>query len=302
MAYNRNNAVKAYLSNDSDYRAWWDAIRAQFTAIGLVQTSDTGQLNPASHTRPTTNSFSGYEVWRWADTLQASLAIYMRIRPGVGAAQDRPAIEITVGTSTNGAGTINGQAGTAVIGVRTNSKTAGDTLPSFMSHGEGYFHFFTNVDVNSANYAFGFIIERPFSNGAPTAEGILHYTYLGSAASNTRQVIPPSGTVPTQVAGSASAAVAMWPQMNGAGQNTSDGTNFATALGTYMAGNGQRFTCAAVYNRSGDLSADLVMLDGSANPKVTMWGQSWTYLAIGDALNGSALNGVGGDSLMIRAE
>ena len=81
MAYNRNNAVKAYLSNDSDYRAWWDAIRAQFTAIGLVQTSDTGQLNPASHTRPTTNSFSGYEVWRWADTLQASLPIYMRIRP-----------------------------------------------------------------------------------------------------------------------------------------------------------------------------------------------------------------------------
>ena len=300
MAYNRDNAVKAYLSNDSDYRAWWDAIRAQLTAVGLVQTSDTGQLNPASHTRPSTNSYSGYEIWRFADSLQATLPIFMKIEPGVGATADRPAIRMTVGTSTNGAGTINGQAGTAVIGVRTNSKTAGDTLPSFMSHGEGYFHFFTNVDVNSANYAFGFIIERPFSNGAPTAEGILHYTYLGS--SNTRQVIPPSGTVPTQVAGSASAAVAMWPQMNGAGQITSDGTNFATALGTYMAGNGQRFTCAAVYNRSGDLSADLVMLDGSANPKVTMWGQSWAYLAIGDAINGSAVNGVGGDSLLIRAE
>ena len=58
----------------------------------------------------------------------------------------------------------------------------------------------------------------------------------------------------------------------GQGRIPPDGTNFATALGTYMAGNGQRFTCAAVYNRSGDLSADLVMLDGSANPKVTMWG------------------------------
>ena len=58
--------------------------------LALVQTSDTRAAKPGVPYRPTTNSFSGYEVWRWADTLQASLAIYMRIRPGVGAAQ-RPA-------------------------------------------------------------------------------------------------------------------------------------------------------------------------------------------------------------------
>ena len=158
-----------------------------------------------------------------------------------------------------------------MIGLRSSSKTSGDTLPSFMSHGEGYFHFFTNVDVNSANYAFGFIIERPFSNGAPTAEGSCT-TPISGATSNTRQVIPHPERSRPMYQGSG---------FGGAGDVASDERGGADYLGRHKlrdrarhlsAGNGQRFTCAAVYNRSGDLSADLVMLDGSANPKVTMWG------------------------------
>lgn len=298
MAFDRNNAVNAYLSNDADYRAWWDAIRAQFTAVGLVQTSDTGQLNPASHTRPAANNYSGYEIWRFADTLQATLPIFMKIEPGVGTAQDRPSIRMTVGTSTNGAGTLTGQFGSSSVGVSTFSKLSGDTLVSVVSHGEGYFHFITNVDVNNSSYAWGFIVERPFSNGEPTAEAILHYTVNPSTAQQRKQVIPASGSVPTQA--TSANAYNMWPALNGTGQSTSDGTNFAVLLGTYAAGNGQRFTCAAIYNRAGDLSADLVMLDGTTNPKVSMWGTPWTYLAIGDAVTAISLSG--NDSLMIRAE
>lgn len=301
MAYNRNNSVKAYLSNDSDYRAWWDAIRAQFTAVGLVQTSDTGQLNPASHARPSTNSYSGYEVWRFADSLQGTLPIILKVEPGIGSVADRPAIRLTVCTSTNGAGTPSGQIGTAVVAITAASKGSGDTLVSVASHGEGYLHFLTNIDVNSASYAFGFVVERPFSNGAPTAEGILVLTVAGTNGGR-KQVIPPSGSVPTALSGVSAAG--LFPALNGTlGHNTSDGTNFAVMLGTYPAAAGQRFTCAAVYNRAGDLTGDLVDLDGSSNPKVTMWGQQWKYLAIGDALNGAGgLTAQNGDSLAIRAE
>lgn len=298
MAYNRDNAVQAYLADNTVYRQWWDAIRAQLTAVGLVQTSDTGQLTPGSHTRPSANNYSGYEIWRFADSLQGTLPIFMKIEPGVGGTQDRPAIRMSVGTGTNGSGTLTGQVGSTSVAVAGTSKSASDTLPSFMSHGEGYFHFITNVDVNNSSYTWGFLVERPFSNGAPTAEGILHYTYNPTTSTQRKQVIPPTGSVPASV--SNTVAWGMWPQMNGAGQITSDGTNFAAALGTYIAGNGQRFTCAAVYNRLGDLSADLVDLDGSSNPKVTMWGEAWTYLAIGDAA--SAVNTSSYDSLMIRAE
>lgn len=301
MAYNRNNAVKAYLSNDSDYRAWWDAIRAQLTAVGLVQTSDTGQLNPASHARPSTNSYSGYEVWRFADSLQGTLPIILKVEPGIGSAADRPAIRLTVCTSTNGAGTPSGQIGTAVVAFTAASKGSGDTLVSVASHGEGYLHFLTNIDVNSTSYAFGFVVERPFSNGAPTAEGILTLTIAGTNGGR-KQVIPPSGTVPTQRTSVGSAG--MFPSLNSTqGHNTSNGTNFAVMLGTYPAAAGQRFTCAGVYNCAGDLTGDLVDLDGSSNPKVTMWGQQWKYLAIGDALSAAGgLTTETGDSLAIRAE
>lgn len=301
MAYNRDNAVKAYLSNDSDYRAWWDAIRAQFTAIGLVQTSDTGQLTPGSHARPGTNSYSGYEVWRFADSLQGTLPVILKVEPGIGSAADRPAIRLTVCTSTNGAGSPSGQIGTAVVAFTSASKGSGDTLVSVASHGEGYLHFLTNIDVNSTSYAFGFVVERPFSNGAPTAEGILVLTVAGTNGGR-KQVIPPSGSVPTQRSSVGSAG--MFPSLNYTqGHSTSDGTNFAVMLGTYPAAAGQRFTCAAVYNRAGDLTGDLVDLDGSSNPKVTMWGQQWKYLAIGDALSAAGgLTAESGDSLAIRAE
>lgn len=299
MAYNRNNTVAAYLSDNTVYRAWWDAIRAQFTAVGLVQTADTGQLDPATHARPSANSYSGYEIWRFADSLQATLPIFMKIEPGVGSVTDRPAIRITVATATNGAGTLSGQVGTAMVGVRTLSKSSGDTLPSFMSHGEGYFHFFTNVDVNSTNFAFGFVVERPFSNGAPTAEGIYSLLIGSSSAATTRQCIPVSGTVPSIVTASTSMPL---PLINTAGLGSASGVKFVAMLGTHAFDAQQRFTCVASYNRAGDLTGDLVDLDGVSNPKVKMWGQDWKYLAIGDALTGAFFTGSANDSLMMRAE
>lgn len=296
MAKDRNNAVVAYLADDATYRAWWDAIRAQMTAVGLVQTADTGQLTPASHTRPAAGSYSGYEVWRFADTLQATSPIYLRIRPGTSpSAQDRPRIELTVGTSTNGAGTITGQAGTATTVVPNSSKTAGATLPSLMSHGEGYWHFVTNLDVSSASFGVGFVVERAINTGDPTANGIMTMALSPSLSGSQKQVIPPSGTVPGQVSWNSHP----WPDVTTNGQNSSAGAGFAMLPYMYSAEARGHFTYLLHYNRT-DLTADLVELDGVSNPKVDIWGENWSYMAIGDGL--TALTQGTGNSIAIRWE
>ena len=62
--------LPAYLSNDADFRTWGQGICAQLTAIGLVKTSDTGQINWATAIKPnpggasTTYGAGYYEIWR----------------------------------------------------------------------------------------------------------------------------------------------------------------------------------------------------------------------------------------------
>lgn len=304
MAYNRDNAVPAYLADNTVYQAWWAAIRAQLTAVGMVQTSDTGQLNPASHARPAATNYSGYEIWRFADSLQATLPIFLKLEPGVGTAQDRPAIRFTIGTGTDGAGTLTGQVGTTSVMVVAGSKTSGVTLPSFASHGEGYFHFITNFDINSSNFAVGLFVERPFDNGEPTAEGIFRFGYLtNSTAGGSVEWIPASGTVPAATLSNGTGFPNPFFNLGHGSVVSAIGTDFAVMLGTYPMGRHQRFTCVAVYDRAGDLTGDLVMLDGVSGAAVSMWGESWKYLALGDGL----YNGIFGTftssvSLAMRAE
>jgi hypothetical protein len=87
-------------------------------SAGFTQASDTGQTNPATITAPAGATASqGYEIWRFADTHQAAAPIFIKIEYGSGGAATRPAIYVTVGTSTDGAGTITG----TIVLTRTSS-------------------------------------------------------------------------------------------------------------------------------------------------------------------------------------
>jgi hypothetical protein len=108
-------------TSDANFRAWGSGIAASLVAAGLVQTSDTGQINWTTVSRganPGTSveSIYGYEIYRFNDALQATKPVFIKVEYGVlwsvtsGGATATPSqsvIYITVGTSTNGAGTVN---------------------------------------------------------------------------------------------------------------------------------------------------------------------------------------------------
>lgn len=98
----------AYNQNDADFRLWGGGISAAIAAVGLVKTADTGQIDWATVVNPSTvNQKRGYEIWRFADALQATHPVFIRLDYGSGpTASANPQIWYTVGTATNGAGTI----------------------------------------------------------------------------------------------------------------------------------------------------------------------------------------------------
>jgi hypothetical protein len=93
----------------ANFRTWVAEIIAQLIAVGLTQTADTGQINTGTVNKSgSTSTAVGYAIFRFNDTLQSSSPIYLRLDFGNGSALSNPAVWLTVGTSTNGAGVLGG--------------------------------------------------------------------------------------------------------------------------------------------------------------------------------------------------
>jgi hypothetical protein len=104
------------LQDVTKYRAWTTWLRDTIVASGWVQTSDTGQMDPATVAFPASSTFSLPMLFRMNDALQATFPVIMKIEPGQGAAAGSTTARIAVGSTTNGAGVFTGNS----IGPGTN--------------------------------------------------------------------------------------------------------------------------------------------------------------------------------------
>lgn len=209
MATDSRN-LPAFLSDDATFRTWGSGVAAQIAAMGLVQTSDTGQINWVTVTRPAINTSAGYEMWRFNDALQATKPVFVRLDYGIAAVADRPRIIARVGTATDGAGTLTGQVGGAVTVLPTGSKTAGAVLSSLCAGSTSRLNLFTHVDPAGSATVFGMMIfvERTKTGaGVNTGDGIV--TWFASPNGLLYQAIPFTGTIPTQVSNNPAIAMSV---------------------------------------------------------------------------------------------
>lgn len=91
-------------TTDAAFRTWGSELNTKFAAVGMVQTADTGQINWTTAVRAAINTAAGYEIWRLS-----SSNLFFKIEYGSGSAQTNPSFWITVGTGSNGSGTLTGQ-------------------------------------------------------------------------------------------------------------------------------------------------------------------------------------------------
>jgi len=91
------------------YRAWGLGFSNAFKAVGLIQTANTGQVNWATVSLPTTGVITrDYEIFRFNDALQATRPVFIRISYGTSNVGDRPFLSVRAGTATDGAGNLTG--------------------------------------------------------------------------------------------------------------------------------------------------------------------------------------------------
>lgn len=120
-------------TTDALFRSWVSGFITALTTVGIVQTSDTGQINTATVTRPTSNNqIKGYAMFRFADSLQATAPFFFKFEFGC-ASVDEPKIWYTFGTATDGAGNLTGLQKTTQATVNAGSGNSTTPAPCYCS-------------------------------------------------------------------------------------------------------------------------------------------------------------------------
>jgi hypothetical protein len=209
MATRTSSTLLPDNSTDAHFQAWAQFIEDTLvTTGGWVHSTETGETAPGSLVHPTTaNTKKGFRVYKMNDSLQGTNPVYMRIDYGSSGAANTPGIWLTIGTGSDGAGTITGivwnGGSSSTPKIASSSNTTSLTNNSYGSADTNRvtIGLFTQ---NNANYPLIFGIERTKdATGADTGTGLL-LVYLAATATTvntSRMVLLAGGSQPTAETG-----------------------------------------------------------------------------------------------------
>lgn len=110
-------------TSDVGFRAWGSELSGKLAAVGMVQQADTGQINWSTVVRSAVNVAAGYEIWK-----TPSGGLCLKIEYGTDqASATAPKIWFTIGTGSNGSGTLTGQSSTRASACPNSSGVAATT-------------------------------------------------------------------------------------------------------------------------------------------------------------------------------
>jgi len=180
-----STTVKTFIESDAQFRAMFGFMRTMFTNFGWVQTSDTGQINPATATYPASNNTdAGYEIWRMDDSLQATYPVYIKMFYGRGSATGSFRWSIGIGTGSNGTGSLTGKQTSqtqfsVVPSPSTRPVTDSTTYRILGSGASGRVVWSFFPDVTVAPYGTFFGLERTKnSDGSDNGDGLVGFWFF----------------------------------------------------------------------------------------------------------------------------
>lgn len=169
---------------DAAFRAWGANISSHLADGGLVNVSN--NIDWATVTTPgVINTKAGYEVWRFADALQATAPVFFKLEYGAGATVNQPRLHFQLGSGSHAGNTslMTGPlspANTYRVALTANST---NVEHCYFSSNTSYFNtwMFMNKDaavLATATRTMGLSLERTKdATGADTGEGVLITCY-----------------------------------------------------------------------------------------------------------------------------
>lgn len=162
--------------DDTNFRAWITAAHDMLVGMGLVQTSDTGQADFSTLAKPTSgNTMAGYRMYRFNDSLQGTAPVFVKLEVGTGSSATTTfGSRVTVGSSTNGAGTISSvaQCNSGLVNLSTSTYTGTNPIYGCHTEAAAWACFYNKSTSVGAVLAFA-IFRTCDAAGAPTVDGVV---------------------------------------------------------------------------------------------------------------------------------
>lgn len=277
-------------NTDAGFRAWGQMVSNAIANCGWVAVEN--NINWGTITTPSVISQSkGYEIWRMADTLQATAPVYLKIEYGSGITSNtNPQMWFQVGSGSNGSGQLTGiLSNRSLLGATASvnsiyTAVSGDT-DRFCIAGWAFSINSTQNVIGGAQQAMMFSIERTKDgNGNNTAEGALLTYHTTLSAIKAQQY---------------------WNCFTGpAGQETGGWGAHMPTSAVGVAGSGIQTPVFPIYHNKGvflnpglnilcTINATFTELSTVSIP---MYGANHTYLCLSGAMIGSTVTRYGSNS------
>ena len=176
-------------TTDVAFRSWGSSISTALAAVGLVQTSDTGQINWTTVSKPSgATTTAGYEIWRFNDAAQSTTPIFLKLSYGTGSAGNTTTrLLVEIGSASNGSGTLSGLGSGTTYTLWTSSSAAdtGSYACHMSSDGSGL-AFVHAVTASSSSQQAMVILDRfRDASGAANTDGFaLMYRSTATSLAN----------------------------------------------------------------------------------------------------------------------
>lgn len=181
-------------SSTTNFRIWGLAISNTLSTFGLSKTTDTGQINWATVSGTSSNDTAqGYEIRTFTDSLTSTINFFFKFEYGCGA-NSAASMWITVGTGSNGAGTLTGQVGTRSQFGNDQDFTSQNC---YLAGSNNYLTMALFDGPNTTENCVMSIERTKDNNGNDTTAGCIMWVCANRNGIFNNQVIPATGVVNT---------------------------------------------------------------------------------------------------------
>ena len=127
------------------------------------------------------NTMAGYEMYRFSDSLQSTKPVFLKIEYGSASQNSSAGIRLSVGTATNGAGTLTALTWTG--GIKNGSAHGGVSSSSYACYKNGCFTLAWGILGTAGGYSAVFGVDRSRdATGASTGNGLLAFCAMAGSA------------------------------------------------------------------------------------------------------------------------
>lgn len=177
-------------TSNAGFDAWATELFNQLVAVNssiFAQTADTGQLaTPVVAARPAINTAAGYWIFKLNDSV-SSTPLYFKFEPGSGGVVTTPQFWLTVGTGTNGAGTLTGVVNArSVVGANNSAVSTVTNYVSRMCCVNGFWglEWKEGARGTGANMGFSAVMRTTDDNGSINAQAFQMYNSISGTSVN----------------------------------------------------------------------------------------------------------------------